>query len=402
MCPMISCPTSPRAARLATSVACSACARVNRASTRKARPCVRQLDAAVRPMEEPDAEVLLEATDLLTERGLRDVKALRGSAEVQLFRDGYEVAEVAKFHERTISQSSRSALAKSIGPRARVVPTMRSRTKSCHVPAPPARRDVPGWGQRPAPPADRDPAGDAWASRAIHGRAGRARVAASHQRAPGSLASLNWGRCHTPARPRHPSARCVAGRTRCRAGVGSGSVPHRRRRSSRRVAGSRTGRRKSLPSSDVSRPTRSWPTSFSLERSWPQKPQAYRASHSSTTCTAARCAEGLRGVRDGGRQSASWADFVMPPAPLSRTASRPVMPCRSSIGHAEASGCVRSAVTSSRTPGRAGSSSSRARSSIHQKDSRRTSVSSVHRSGTWRRGRPSRPGPRTTDARSCL
>jgi len=62
-----------------------------------------QLDSAVRPMEEADAEVLLETTDLLTQRRLRDVKALRGSTEVQLFRDGNEVAEMAKLHERTIS-----------------------------------------------------------------------------------------------------------------------------------------------------------------------------------------------------------------------------------------------------------------------------------------------------------
>jgi hypothetical protein len=64
---------------------------------------VRQLDPAVRSLEETDAELPLEATDLLTERRLRDVKALRGSTEVQLFRDGDEVPEVAKLHEWTIS-----------------------------------------------------------------------------------------------------------------------------------------------------------------------------------------------------------------------------------------------------------------------------------------------------------
>jgi hypothetical protein len=69
----------------------------------KGAPRVRELDSAVRSMEEADAEVLLEAADLLTERRLRDVKALRGSTEVQLFRDGDEVPEVAELHERTIS-----------------------------------------------------------------------------------------------------------------------------------------------------------------------------------------------------------------------------------------------------------------------------------------------------------
>ena len=69
----------------------------------KGAPSVRQLDAAIRPMEEADAEILLEPANLLTERRLRDVQALRGAPEVQLFRDGDEVTEVAKLHGRTIS-----------------------------------------------------------------------------------------------------------------------------------------------------------------------------------------------------------------------------------------------------------------------------------------------------------
>jgi hypothetical protein len=51
-------------------------------------------------MEETDAEVALEPTNLLTERRLRHVKAPRGSTEVQLFRHGDEIAEVPKFHGR--------------------------------------------------------------------------------------------------------------------------------------------------------------------------------------------------------------------------------------------------------------------------------------------------------------
>ena len=54
-------------------------------------------------MEEADAEILLEPADLLAERRLRDVKALCGATEVQLFGDGDEVPKVAKLHERTIS-----------------------------------------------------------------------------------------------------------------------------------------------------------------------------------------------------------------------------------------------------------------------------------------------------------
>jgi hypothetical protein len=59
---------------------------------------VRQLDSTARPMEEADAEFMLEATNLLTERRLRDVKAPGGSTEVQFFRHRDEIAEVPKFH----------------------------------------------------------------------------------------------------------------------------------------------------------------------------------------------------------------------------------------------------------------------------------------------------------------
>jgi hypothetical protein len=64
---------------------------------------VRQLDAAVRPIEEPHAEFVFEATDLLTERGLCDVNALRGATEMQFLRDREEVPEVTKLHDETIS-----------------------------------------------------------------------------------------------------------------------------------------------------------------------------------------------------------------------------------------------------------------------------------------------------------
>jgi hypothetical protein len=75
-----------------------------------------QLNSAVCPIEEANAEFPLEATNLLTQWRLRDVQALRGATEVQLFRDSEEIAEMTKLHEWVISQSSHSALAKSIGP----------------------------------------------------------------------------------------------------------------------------------------------------------------------------------------------------------------------------------------------------------------------------------------------
>ncbi len=60
----------------------------------KGAPHVRELDSAVGPMKEADAEILLQAPDLLTERRLRDVKSLGGPPEVELFRDSDEVPEV--------------------------------------------------------------------------------------------------------------------------------------------------------------------------------------------------------------------------------------------------------------------------------------------------------------------
>jgi hypothetical protein len=87
---------------------------------------VRQEDAAARPMEEGNAEIAFEYADLLTQRWLRDVKAPRGSTEVALFSHGDEVPEVPELHDRTISHSSRSMLAQSIGPPARALPTIDS------------------------------------------------------------------------------------------------------------------------------------------------------------------------------------------------------------------------------------------------------------------------------------
>jgi hypothetical protein len=53
---------------------------------------VRQEDATARPVEEGDAEIAFEHTDLLTQRRLGDVKPPRRPPEVALFRDGDEVS----------------------------------------------------------------------------------------------------------------------------------------------------------------------------------------------------------------------------------------------------------------------------------------------------------------------
>src|SRR5262249_29215288 len=72
-------------------------------------PGGRDLDAPLRALEERDAEFLLELSDLLAERGLRDAKARCGAPEVQLLCYGEEGAEVAELHQtRSIHQESQS------------------------------------------------------------------------------------------------------------------------------------------------------------------------------------------------------------------------------------------------------------------------------------------------------
>ena len=60
--------------------------------------CSRQRDGAGGSGEEGVAEDLFELADLLGERGLGEVEAEGGSAEVQFLGDGDEVAEMAEFY----------------------------------------------------------------------------------------------------------------------------------------------------------------------------------------------------------------------------------------------------------------------------------------------------------------
>jgi len=57
-----------------------------------------ELDLPLGPVEERHAQLLLELSNLLTERWLTDVKALRCLSEVQRIGDGNGVAKMAKFH----------------------------------------------------------------------------------------------------------------------------------------------------------------------------------------------------------------------------------------------------------------------------------------------------------------
>jgi hypothetical protein len=55
-------------------------------------------NAAAGPFEQRETERLLEKSDLLAQRRLGDMEALRGSAEMELFRHGQEVAEEAQVY----------------------------------------------------------------------------------------------------------------------------------------------------------------------------------------------------------------------------------------------------------------------------------------------------------------
>src|SRR6185312_2860820 len=57
-----------------------------------------QGDLARGPVQQVDAELLLELANLLADRGLGDVEALGGTAEMQLLGDGDEIPQVPKLH----------------------------------------------------------------------------------------------------------------------------------------------------------------------------------------------------------------------------------------------------------------------------------------------------------------
>ena len=62
------------------------------------RPGRGQLDLALVAQQQRRADLLLELADLLAQRRLGHVQALRRAAEVQLLGDGDEVAQVAELH----------------------------------------------------------------------------------------------------------------------------------------------------------------------------------------------------------------------------------------------------------------------------------------------------------------
>ena len=66
--------------------------------TKQNRSGLRQGDAAMSAVQELDAELLLELADLFTYGRLRHMQPLGGTAEMQLFGNGYEISEVTKFH----------------------------------------------------------------------------------------------------------------------------------------------------------------------------------------------------------------------------------------------------------------------------------------------------------------
>jgi hypothetical protein len=65
-----------------------------------ARMCDR--DVARGPLDEREAELVLEAPDLLGEGGLCDVLARRGPSETPLIGKGHEVSERPKIHNYSL------------------------------------------------------------------------------------------------------------------------------------------------------------------------------------------------------------------------------------------------------------------------------------------------------------
>src|SRR5215813_3459018 len=49
-------------------------------------------------LQQLNLDLFLQLLDLLTERGLRDVEALRGPPEIQFFSDGNEISQMTQLH----------------------------------------------------------------------------------------------------------------------------------------------------------------------------------------------------------------------------------------------------------------------------------------------------------------
>lgn len=58
----------------------------------------RQLHTALVAHKQDDSKIFFKLADLPTERRLRDVELLGSFAEVEVFRDSNEIADVTKFH----------------------------------------------------------------------------------------------------------------------------------------------------------------------------------------------------------------------------------------------------------------------------------------------------------------
>ena len=88
------------AARCAATAARSTWARIWRASIRKARAGRGQLHVVGGALQQQYAQLPFQPLQLLAQRGLDDVLACGGPAEVQLLGQGDEVAQLAKLHAR--------------------------------------------------------------------------------------------------------------------------------------------------------------------------------------------------------------------------------------------------------------------------------------------------------------
>ena len=91
---------APSASSSASAASTSARIRRARATSRLAGVGDRHLPR--RPLDQRQADLVLEPADLLGERGLGDVLARRGAGEVALVGERDEVAELAKIHKHSL------------------------------------------------------------------------------------------------------------------------------------------------------------------------------------------------------------------------------------------------------------------------------------------------------------
>lgn len=101
--------------------------------TEKGAPRREQRHAAPRASKQGGSDLVFERADLPAQGRLRQVKALRGSADVALFGDGNEVTNLREAHRQSLRQTSLARQGRDDGPRIRPKGYWTARAPSSHV-----------------------------------------------------------------------------------------------------------------------------------------------------------------------------------------------------------------------------------------------------------------------------